>query len=170
MCWPPRAEQIQTYILSFTEAIAVKLLSRDKTAELPKWSFFFCLTFGPIEVKWIDLSFALVLAVCIIIILLTLTYSLKVISNGPLPSAESMCAVLDWSIGERNLWSCGPGLDVVGCQLKDILSDPNNRWNCCICLLSWVNTRKVFSSSYKNCLNQVDGSQLHCVWNTLPGL
>lgn len=80
------------------------LLSLDKMAELPHWAhwpiFVFILTFGPIEIKVIDLTYALFLAICIIIMLLILTYYLKVLSKGPLPSAESVCAVCDWRIGE----------------------------------------------------------------------
>lgn len=56
----------------------MKLLSLDKMAELPHRAhgpaFFFVvvfiLTFGPIEIKAIDLTCALVLAICIIIMLL----------------------------------------------------------------------------------------------------
>lgn len=38
-----------------------------------------------------------------------LTYYLKVLPKGPLPSAESVCAVCDWSIGELDPWPWGPG-------------------------------------------------------------
>lgn len=73
MCWPPPCwtenlhQQWYIHLLSFSEAITVKLLSPDKMAELPHRAhrpvFFFCfvfiLTFGPIEIKAIDLTCAL---------------------------------------------------------------------------------------------------------------
>lgn len=62
------------HILSYSEAITVKLLSLDKMAELPHRpigpSFVFILTIGPIEIKAIDLSCALVLAICITMLLI----------------------------------------------------------------------------------------------------
>lgn len=70
--------------------------------------------FGPIEIKAIDLTCALVLELCIIIMLLIFFVIVPYgLSKGPLPSAESVCAVCDWG-------PSGPGPDVVGCQSKNI--------------------------------------------------
>lgn len=78
----PSSTEIHTHILSFLEAITVTLLSLGKMAELPHRAhrpiyffvsfcfFVFILMFGPIEIKAIDLTCALVLAICIIIMLL----------------------------------------------------------------------------------------------------
>lgn len=94
-------------------------------AKLPHWAhwpifnfffliFFSILMFGPIEIKPIDLTCALVLEICIIIMLLIFFVIVPYgLSKGPLPSAESVCAVCDWG-------PSGPGPDVVGCQSKNI--------------------------------------------------
>lgn len=50
-----------------------------------------------------------------------------VLSKGPLPSAESVCAVCDWSIGESEPRAMGPGAPFGWMSVKGYLSDPNNQ-------------------------------------------
>lgn len=91
------------------------LLSLDKMAELPhrpQWSVFaFILTFGPIEIKAIHLTYALLfsfffLAICIIVVLLIFTYYFKVLFLQ-----LSLC--VQCVTGEqvnRNPWPQNPGV------------------------------------------------------------
>lgn len=109
--------------LSFSEAITVKLLSLNKLVELSSLGslvhlIFFLPTFGPIEIKAIDLTSALVLAICIIIMLLIF----DILPSGPFQRSFSFSWVCVCSVTEVNstLWPWGPGLNVVRCQLKDI--------------------------------------------------
>lgn len=116
-------------ILSFTEAITVELLS--PVAEPPHWAhlsgpffFFFFFNpipaFGPTEMKRIHLTCTLVLAICIIIMLLILTQYLKVYPTD-LFLQLSLCAVwLEYRWIRLSGLGAWVGLDVVGCQWKDI--------------------------------------------------
>lgn len=140
-CWTETLQQRYLLKLSFTEAITVMLLSLDKMAELPhrpqRSVFAFILTFGPIEIKAIDLTYAFFfLAICIIVVLLIFTYYFKVLFLQ-----LSLCVqCVTGKQVNRNPWPQNPGVRYGWMSVKGYLSDPNNRLNCCICLLNWGST------------------------------
>lgn len=146
MCWPPHAEQKtckHSHTIIFKKAIKAKLLSLDldKMAEYPHFNsqfsmraHFFHSDIWPPQnfLNWFNLCSCFSNMYYHNAFNFFLTYYLQVLSKGLLPSAESVCAVwLEYRwIGPSGPWA---GDRVGGCQLKD-MSDPNNRWNCCICL------------------------------------
>lgn len=144
-CWTETLQRRYLLTLSFTEAITVMLLSPDKMAELPhrprRPVFAFILTFGPIEIKAIDLTYAFFffsffLAICIIVVLLIFTYYFKVLFLQ-----LSLCVqCVTGKQVNRNPWPQNLGVRYGWMSVKGYLSDPNNRLNCCICLLSWGST------------------------------